>query len=46
MGGGRMVVARRLALLLLLLLAFITLFRFRRGGIVRALQLLLRYKRR
>jgi len=43
---GRMFIARCLALLLLLLLAFITLFRFRRGCIVRALQLLLRYKRR
>ena len=45
-GGGRMVIARRLALLLLLLLVSIALFRFRRGGIVRALQLLLWYKRR
>ena len=45
-GRGRMSIAPRLALLLQLLLALIALFRFRRGGIVRALQLLLRYKRR
>jgi hypothetical protein len=35
-----------LLLLLLLLLASTALFKFRRGGIVRLLQLLLRYKRR
>ena len=43
-----MSIARRLVLLLLLLLllASTALFKFRRGGIVRLLQLLLRYKRR
>ena len=45
-GGGRVSIARRLVLLLLLLLASTALFKFRRGGIVRLLQLLLRYKRR
>ncbi len=35
-----------LLLLLLLLLASTALFKFRRGGIARLLQLLLRYKRR
>jgi len=46
-GGGRVSIARRLVLLLLLLLlASTALFKFRRGGVVRLLQLLLRYKRR